>query len=462
MTYEMYITERDDMTEGFDVSSLVHDIEYSTSLLAQPGKLTFQLEKDPNGNLKLEVGKRVMFKSDGKGIFNGFIFKLETNSKGMYSVTAYDSLRYFKNHDYKAISEGEYSLADVFADICKALNLEYKIVGYAAIEMEKLHKHAWLDKSYFEILNDCIEEMNQRSVSVRVYDPNGQFLDDAKQYYSEMADMSEEQQKIPRKFFVKDDFGTIVLTDIESNWKIREVSNSFEQKNILETNFAKLANVEINPYIIGEESLLTGYNYTLDIDADSYNEVIFMKNNSGNKKNEKVSVLQAEPSGWKERIKTEHGTTNDGIWAYQEWKAGRYIPGAKTMAWFEDEIEKKINAQLKNSNIQLAATEKQTDYQKKWGVLRHIAILNDGYSEKQLEEYTKLFLSENMRVKKKISLEALGLDGMDAGDGFVFRLKRLGIEAEKMFVISATHHYDADKHTMSLDVCTDDALTETI
>jgi len=463
MAIELHITNRTDLTDGWDVSSLAHNIEYSTSLLSQPGKLTFTLERDPNGLLKLEIGLRVVFKHDGKGIFNGFIFKIETTNKGTYSVTAYDSLRYLKNHDYKTVGEGERTMKEVFIDICTAMNLDYKVVGYASSEVEKLHKHAWLDKSYFEILNDCVEEMNRRSISVRVYDPNGQYLDEkTKQYYFERSDTAEAQQKIPKKFFIKDDFGVVTLTDIDSNWKIREVERTvLQSKSAYENSSALLNSVEINPYIIGEESLLTGYNYSLDIDTDSYNEVIFMKNNSGNKSTEKASVLTAEPTGWKERIKEGHGTTNDGIWAYQEWKAGRYPnAGPKTIAWLSDEIEKTIKAQLKNSDISHAATEMRTDYQKKWGILRHIAAINDGYSDAQLEEYSKLFLEENMRIKKRLSLEALGIDGMDAGDGFVFKLKRLGIEAEKMYIISATHRYEADKHMMSLDVCTDDAMQE--
>lgn len=465
MAIELHITQRTDLTDGWDVSTLAHNIEYSTSLLAQPGKLTFTLERDPNKLLKLEIGLRVIFKHDGKGIFNGFIFKIETSNKGTYSITAYDSLRYFKNHDYKTIGEGERTMKDIFIDVCTAMNLDYKVVGYAASDKEKLHKHAWLDKSYFEMMNECIEEMNQRSVSVRVYDSNGQYFDEEKkQYYFERYDTAESQQKIPKKFFVKDDFGVVTLTDIDSNWKIREVEKVLMQnKSAYESNPILLNKVEINPYIIGDESLLTGYNYSLDIDSDSYNEVIFMKNNSGNKSAEKATVLSAEPTGWKDRIKQGHATTNDGIWAYQEWKAGRYPnAGPKTVAWLSDEIEKTIKGQLKNSDVSHAATEMRTDFQKKWGILRHIAALNDGYSDAQLEEYTKLFLEENMRIKKRISLEALGIDGMDAGDGLVFSLKRLNVEAEKMYIISATHHYNADMHTMSLDVCTDDALTEVV
>ena len=60
-----------------------------------------------------------------------------------------------------------------------------------------------------------------------------------------------------------------------------------------------------------------------------------------------------------------------------------------------------------------------------------------------------------------MKLEALGYNGVNAGDGFLLRLKKLNYEG-MVYVISATHNYGSDMHTMSLEVCTAKNMAEVI
>ncbi|MCM1224398.1 MAG: hypothetical protein NC548_59115 [Lachnospiraceae bacterium] len=105
--------------DGFDISELAHGIEHTTSLLAQPGKLSFVLEKDGNGILKIELGSAIyfsVFDDDGneKKVFFGYVFSLGTDRTEAYRVVAYDQMFYLRNHDIWAIPGGTKSLNEFF------------------------------------------------------------------------------------------------------------------------------------------------------------------------------------------------------------------------------------------------------------------------------------------------------------------------------------------------------------
>lgn len=465
MGYTMYITERSD-EYGFDVSTLAYNIEHTTSLLAQPGKLTFSLLKEPEDSASgfyVEPGMRVKFWNAEVPVFSGYIFTIKTNRSGNFDITAYDNLRYLQNHDSRCIAEAEYSLKDVFVELCESLQLDWRILGHAAEETAKLHKHAWLDKPIFEMISDCMEEMNIRSVAEKVADKNGRYLDDKGTRYNEYFDELN-LLKPPVKYFIRDNFGVVELNDIENNVKYR-ISGVNEKATVQWSDAMSVesANVEgeavLNPLIIGDGSLLTNYEYEIDIDKNTFNEIIFMESGN-NEKAKKNSTGVSE--GWRERIREASATDADLIYAYAEWKAGRYTPGTVTKQEFE-RLRREGKIDKKTSKTPAAAMSQDKDAIEKWGTLRQIRSINSGYTKRQLEEYVKLTLQESDRVKKTLKIEALGVAGMDAGDGFYLELKELGLVGDAgkmMYVVSATHHYGTDLHTMSLDVCTPDALTE--
>lgn len=72
-------------------------IEWSTERAGSPGKLTFKVHMD--NILNITEGNAVRLKWDGKNIFYGFIFSKKRDKEKIYTITAYDQLRYLKNKE---------------------------------------------------------------------------------------------------------------------------------------------------------------------------------------------------------------------------------------------------------------------------------------------------------------------------------------------------------------------------
>lgn len=77
-------------------------VKWETDRQGSPGKLTFKVYKDKNGNLSFQEGDMVhlKFKDSTDGwviVFTGYVFTKKRTKNGWIEVTAYDSLRYFKN-----------------------------------------------------------------------------------------------------------------------------------------------------------------------------------------------------------------------------------------------------------------------------------------------------------------------------------------------------------------------------
>lgn len=248
--YTVYIINNE-AGGGFDVSSLVHDITYTTTLYGQPGKLTFQLERDPGGLLSISNGNMVVFTDGDNAVFKGYVFTVGTDRTEVYNVVAYDSSRYLQNHDYFNLNgnvpQSHKTLSEVFSSICSSLGIETSILVPAT---EVLNSHLFIDESYFDILQHCIDETNL---------------------------------KTEKMYFIRDRFGKMELNEVEANY---------------------LKMFGMNPLVIGDDSLLTDYKYEVDIDKDTYNEVYMLesiKSNSENDNKEKtnkriVSAKQLESS----------------------------------------------------------------------------------------------------------------------------------------------------------------------
>lgn len=241
---------------SFDVSSLAHDMTYTSSLMGQPGKLTMTLEKDPNGILTMTVGDKVLFlDEDGSRVFSGKIFTLGTDRSDSYSVTAYDQMRYLQNHDYINLDgEENKSLQDIFVKICTQGGFTYQIKTPC---MEPLEPHLFIDQSYFEILQYCIEQTNL---------------------------------KTNRQYFVRDRGGILELNEITANFGKVDNSPNIPQMPSLNVE-GPLGDFMGSPLIIGDGSLLTDYRYEVDIDKETCTEVYLMesiKNSSVNSDKEKT------------------------------------------------------------------------------------------------------------------------------------------------------------------------------
>lgn len=89
---------------GYEViEPIVEDgVKWETDRQGSPGKLTFKLYNDKNGNLAFQEGDAVVlrYRADGGSwvaVFNGYVFTKKRSKDGWIDVTAYDLLRYFKN-----------------------------------------------------------------------------------------------------------------------------------------------------------------------------------------------------------------------------------------------------------------------------------------------------------------------------------------------------------------------------
>ncbi|CAD5900543.1 hypothetical protein [Carnobacterium maltaromaticum] len=107
-----------------DISQLVSDVEWVTDIDFQPGKLQFDLLMDKN--VQVNHGDIIRFKVAGQGIFLGKVFVKKRSQKSVWSITAYDQMRYLKNEDTTVF--GALPSHDVFAKICRDNELPYKIV----------------------------------------------------------------------------------------------------------------------------------------------------------------------------------------------------------------------------------------------------------------------------------------------------------------------------------------------
>ena len=398
MSLTMHIYNNEN-SEGFDVSEIVHGIEYTTSILGQAGKLTFTLEKDPNNILKIGVGSLVKFwHSDNntekeKPIFMGNIFTIGTTERNDYRVVAYDQLRYLQNHNNFVIPHNEHDLKYYFGLICEQENFTYWKIGNWIKYVDKSVKIAgnnFVDYSDFDILQYCMNEYALHCyLRIKTENITPDYI---------MSGIG----KIKRtfytpKFYLKDNFGVLELREILTDFIYDDYGN--EKKEFL---------------VIGDESLLTSYDYEIDIDKDTSNEFYFMYNKKDDNSNES----------------TETNKQVNEKSLLVSFQAGVPISGTNT----------KLDGQtIGNNTIP------------KWGKLRKFVTLSTSKISSEVRLYMEQLVSIYNQPTRKMRINAIGLDGVVAGSSFVLKLDKLGINYST-YVISATHRYDADHHTMELEV----------
>lgn len=95
--------------------------------------------------------------------------------------------------------------------------------------------------------------------------------------------------------------------------------------------------------------------------------------------------------------------------------------------------------------------EFDSDTQKQWGKLQMIEKAADELNEAQIRELANNYMKLYNRETKTMKLNANGHKQLIAGSGFTLSLDSLGIKQD-MWILSATHSYEKDKHTMALSV----------
>lgn len=227
---ENYITLTSiDTGKTYDISSLVSDIQYTTVLGGQPGKLVFTLQKDPNGILNIQNGSLVQFIRGGKGVFYGYVFTMGTDATDIYKITCYDQLRYLKNEE--TILTKDMTVEEVFEKLC----VLHQIRNYRVITPTKFTCPSYLHdkKSLYQILEHQIQQ----------------------------ADIANGKQ-----YFIRDNFGTLEFNEI-GNCK--------------------------TDVVLGKKALLMSYQFEISIDKDSYNQIKIIKDNKEAKKREVYQVFDS-------------------------------------------------------------------------------------------------------------------------------------------------------------------------
>ena len=157
---------------------------------------------------------------------------------------------------------------------------------------------------------------------------------------------------------------------------------------------------------------MTNYEYEVDIDKNTFNEFFFMYNEKTKKLDENTNKQIQNKSM---------------VLALQ---AGTPISGTNTS----------LDGQTIGENTI-----------PKWGKLRKIVTLNESKLTQEARYYIRELVQLLNQPTRTLKLSALGYDGLYAGGSFIFSLSKLNINYP-VYVISATHKYDADNHTMELEI----------
>ena len=370
----------------YDASQLVHDIEYTTSLESQPGKLTFMVEKDPTGKYQVSIGSVVRFYSDKRLVFEGKVFTVETDRTDVYRITAYDALRYLKNSN--CILVENMSLNDLFAKIINAYGLKGTTTKWIYEQLKSstvppLETHNFWDKTCFDILDYYMSSVG------------------TKLYANSVAPLKGENStaNVISRLYLRCKGETIQMRELRYDFWYNEDGTP-------RTKFLK----------IGDGSLLTDYNYKVDIDNDVYNRFMFVYNN-------------------------KDATSEGSDETHEQVQKKQLFAGIDS------------GHIVTNTNTSLDGKAIGENTIPKWGVLCKVIEVNTLEYPNLIAEYMKAAVEFYNQPSRTLKIDALGYDGVYAGSGFFLELSKLGVTMP-VYVVSATHRYNADEHTMELEVST--------
>lgn len=133
----------------YDIGDIASNIEWVTDIDFQPGKFTFNMLK--HDDVLVNEGDIIRFRFDGRNIFYGKVFK-KAHSDGLWTITAYDGLRYLQNTDTVVFAAARSH--DVFAHICRLNNLPFRVVNASAYSCPPVIQDK---KSYFSMIQDSLD-----------------------------------------------------------------------------------------------------------------------------------------------------------------------------------------------------------------------------------------------------------------------------------------------------------------
>lgn len=158
------------------IPMVLEGVTWTTERYGAAGKLEFSLLNE--GDIFPEEGDKVEFHYNEKPVFQGFIFTIQRDKTEIINITAYDQLRYLKN---KAVYQYDKKRAD---EVIKLLAEDYRL------------KTGELDNTQFVI--PLRKEINRTLLDI---------INSA---------LSLTLQNIKKIYVLYDDFGKIMLKDIET------------------------------------------------------------------------------------------------------------------------------------------------------------------------------------------------------------------------------------------------------
>ena len=185
-------------------------IQHYTDLDGQAGRLSFTLQADPEKNVKLSSGGIIQFTNGKQKIFHGKAFVHQTDSTGVYKITAYDQMRYLKNQD--SIVQKRSTASAFFIRLCRLYKLKHRVITPTRFAVAgKFHNKQTL----YQMLEHNLIHTNVAA-------------------------------KSQKKYFVRADFNRLIFSEIGRH----------------KTNL-----------ILGDKSLVNDYTYEVSIDKDTYNRI---------------------------------------------------------------------------------------------------------------------------------------------------------------------------------------------
>lgn len=137
-----------------DISTLVGEITHTTSLLDNPEKLEFYVQRDKNKILNtIQNGDKVFFKKNGIGIFCGYVFSVGFDANDVFKIVAYSQLRYLKNETNLIIKNK--NVSQIFEQIC----IENQIPNFSIktnIDFVPPAK-SYIGKTLYSIIRECLQ-----------------------------------------------------------------------------------------------------------------------------------------------------------------------------------------------------------------------------------------------------------------------------------------------------------------
>lgn len=211
-------TSNEGWNDVTDITDIIENITISTSLGSQSGRCEIGLVGD---GASFSLGGRLQIYDGDNGVFLGHLMSVSMQEDNRFTATFYDGLRYLRNVDVMVFKD--ITASELFRQICGVgESLAHYKPGYRGQKIEL----GVIDESSYRLPATVAE---------------------GKSYWDMMRDAIELTLAYEGKYFIiRDVFGKLEFRDIET----------------LKTDF-----------VIDDEGTGIGYDYTIGIDRNTFNQV---------------------------------------------------------------------------------------------------------------------------------------------------------------------------------------------